>query len=212
MHVVMRFEVVLHMSWLKPFFGTPEQAYRVAQIDFNQYTVVAVIAYRGDPEVRSRMEFQVQFEDGSLLWLPWSQDIASTSQFQSFCEQKPQLFPLLFSAAMAKSERPRLKRIPIEGVSPGQTIYVDLRAWGSDFYDELNLPNCYITMYVVECSYVRWAGRRQLRIDLYCPLFQSTYEWSAYDVHCYGRVTEFDPSTMVLVDAAFCQQYPNILL
>ena len=211
-HVVMRFEVVLHMSWLKPFFGTPEQAYRVAQIDFNQYTVVAVIAYRGDPEVRSRMEFQVQFEDGSLLWLPWSQDIASTSQFQSFCEQKPQLFPLLFSAAMAKSERARLKRIPIEGVSPGQTIYVDLRAWGSDFYDELNLPNCYTTMYVVECSYVRWAGRRQLRIDLYCPLFQSTYEWSAYDVHCYGRVTEFDPSTMVLVDAAFCQQYPNILL
>ena len=113
---------------------------------------------------------------------------------------------------MAKAERTRMKRIPIEGVSPGQTIYVDLRAWGADFYDTLDLPNCYTTIYVVECNYVRWAGRRKLRIDLYCPLFRSTYEWSAYDVHCYGRVTTFDSSIMVLVDAEFCKRFPDILL
>ena len=105
-----------------------------------------------------------------------------------------------------------MRKQQIDGVQPGQEVYINLRAWGADFYDALSLPDCYVTNYVVLCRYKRWAGKRRLRIDLYCPLFDTTYEWSAYDVYCYGLCFDFNPSTMVLVDSEFCKSFPDILL
>ena len=211
-HIVMRFEIVLHMSSLKPFFGTKEEAYRVAMLDYDQYEITEVLAYRGDPEKRTTMDFLVHFSDGSKIWLPYTTDLASAVFFQQYCQRINALFPLLFSATEAKQCRLWMRKQPIDGVQPGQDVYVSLRAWGADFYDTLELPDCYKLEYVVLCKYKRWAGKRHLRIDVYCPLFNTTYEWSAYDVHCYGLCSEFNPTTMVLVDANLCKRFPDILL
>ena len=211
-HIVMRFEVVFHMSWLKPFFGTHDEAFRIALVDYNQYEVRKIVAYRGDPEKRSTMDFLVLFSDDSQVWIPYNFDLATARAFQQYCKDVPALFPLLFSAKEAKEQRLRMRKQQIDGVQPGQEVYINLRAWGADFYDALSLPDCYVTNYVVLCRYKRWAGKRRLRIDLYCPLFDTTYEWSAYDVYCYGLCFDFNPSTMVLVDAEFCKSFPDILL
>ena len=211
-HIVMRFEVVFHMSWLKPFFGTHDEAFRIALVDYNQYEVRKIVAYRGDPEKRSTMDFLVLFSDDSQVWIPYNSDLATARAFQQYCKDVPVLFPLLFSAKEAKEQRLRMRKQQIDGVQPGQEVYINLRAWGADFYDALSLPDCYVTNYVVLCRYKRWAGKRRLRIDLYCPLFDTTYEWSAYDVYCYGLCFDFNPSTMVLVDSEFCKSFPDILL
>ena len=210
-HLVMRFDVTLHMSWLKPFFGSKEEAFRIAMIDYRQFSLDKVVAYRGDPEKRTTMDFRVLFSDQSLLWMPYSTDLATSEAFHEYIFSVPELFPLRFSAKEAVQQKTKLKKCVISTVIPGDVVFVNLRAWGADFYDALELPNAYDTLYVVQCVYKRWAGRKRITIDVYCSLFNSTFEWSAYDVQNYGTTRDFNPDTMVLVDSAFCARFPNIL-
>jgi hypothetical protein len=50
--------------------GTAEEAFRAAMLDNDQYIVDSIIAYRGDPDQRTSMEFEVQFNDGTVVWKP----------------------------------------------------------------------------------------------------------------------------------------------
>lgn len=52
---------------------------------------------RGDVFKRTTIELLVGFEDGDIVWLPFSNDISSTKQFESFCKLKGHLIPLLYT-------------------------------------------------------------------------------------------------------------------
>ena len=71
-----------HVERLKLFYGTKEEAFKMAQIDNDQYVITRFIAYRGDPDTRTTMEFEVEFRDGSHPWLPWSNDLFDTVQYE----------------------------------------------------------------------------------------------------------------------------------
>ena len=65
-----------HVERLKPFFGTGTEAVELAQRDNDQFDVERILAYRGDPETRTTMEFNVLFRSGDVVWLlPYSQVI-----------------------------------------------------------------------------------------------------------------------------------------
>ena len=49
-----------------------------------------------------------------------------------------------------------MRKEPIRGVEIQDVFYLDLRYWGYDWFDTLDLPNAYTTTYVVECKYVAW--------------------------------------------------------
>ena len=74
----------LHVTRLKPFIGSREEAYELAKKDTDQFEVDCILAYRGDPETRTTMEFLVRFMDGDQTWLPYSQDIFQMQQFENF--------------------------------------------------------------------------------------------------------------------------------
>jgi hypothetical protein len=70
---------------VKIFHGNREEAFRLAQIDTDQFEVDKILAYRGDPLKRTSVEFEVKYADGQVLWVPWSQDLFQTVQYEDFC-------------------------------------------------------------------------------------------------------------------------------
>jgi hypothetical protein len=121
-HVGLGHIKVFHVSRLKIFHGGAEEAKKVAMIDNNQFVINEFKAYRGDPKIRTSIEFEVLFEDGSLVWLPWSKDIFETIQYESYCRSRPELYPLIFDAKTSLKRISELNKTPITEVNPGELI------------------------------------------------------------------------------------------
>ena len=83
-----------HMDCIKPFFGSRDKAYHVALVDYNQYVIRAITAYRGDPEVCTTTSFEFAFEDDTIVWLPYNNDLAASVPFEEYCRAHPLLFLL----------------------------------------------------------------------------------------------------------------------
>ena len=98
----------LHVTSLKPFFGSADEALRLAKHDADQFTIVAIKAYRGDPWLRTSMEFEVSFENGYLGWQTYNAGLAATVQFEEYCRLNRPLIPLLSSAKLAAAYKKAL--------------------------------------------------------------------------------------------------------
>jgi hypothetical protein len=200
----------LHVERLKIFHGTRDEAYRLAKIDFDQYDVDEFLAYRGDPTLRTTMEFEIRFMDGSVEWLPWSTDLFETVQYEDFCRKNPPLLPLITRLDETKRMISALNKAPITEVAPGDTVYVNIRYYGEAWYQSLGLPDPYHLQYVMKATYSIWGNRAKTSIWLKCPVFKEEYKLNHYVVKTYGAVRQFDPLTMILVDKAFVDAHPAV--
>jgi hypothetical protein len=113
---------------LKLFNGTSQQAYTPALRDDNQFSIHSILAYRGDPLLRTSMSFHVKFDDNTIVWKTWNNDIYSTVPYESYCRSLTQLHPLLTSVSLSAIEFKRIKKTKICQVVPGDTVNVDLRS------------------------------------------------------------------------------------
>ena len=95
-HLSSNEQCIVKNETLKPFFGTLEEAVRVAQLDYDHHVVSERVAYTGDPLVRKTLEFEVHYADGDWEWRRYSPDIASTEAFKTFVDSKPELYLLKF--------------------------------------------------------------------------------------------------------------------
>jgi hypothetical protein len=198
-----------HVDMVKVFHGNRDQAYQMAMIDTEQYEVDYIITYRGDPSVRSTTEFLVKYKDGDELWVPYSKDISSTEQFETFCRSHSQLFYLLYNANDAKRIASDIKSRDITTVVPGNTVYVDIRSYGEHWYMTLDLPDKFSKSYVVIYQYTKWhSPRNRKRIVALCEVFNETWTVDNLFVHCYGHTKTFDPDKMVLVTPHMVQTHP----
>ena len=209
-HLVTGKSRVVHMENIKPFFGNREDAYEGAKVDEDQYQVLDILDYQGDPEKRSSMKFLVEFEGNECVWVDFNPDLFQTCQFEDFANKNVQLMPLRYNLEEWSRVKREINARVIEEVAPGQDCFVDLRAWGSDYFRGLELPGVPQVRYVVQCSYVRWKNAGRRKIDLKCELFQQHFEWSRVDVLMYGMNFLLGEAT-VLVNKEFCQVYPKIL-
>lgn len=153
------------------------------------------------------MMFSVLFEDGTIATVPYTRDLSDTIQFESYVRKERPLTPLLYTLSDWKRVL-RESYKDVLGVAPGDCCYVDLRAWGNDYFQLLALPGG--VRYVVECRYIRWEGKGRRRIVLGCKLFRKEFAWGAFDVYAYGTCFQLTDG-MVLVDLDFCKLYPAIL-
>jgi hypothetical protein len=200
--------IKVHVSRLKIFHGTLEDAKKMALLDNDQYEIDCLLAYKGDPLKRMRMTFLVRFKDTSEHWLEYSNDLAQTLQFEFYCNLHVELRPLLYTAAQTKTYLSQLNKTPITEVEPGDNVYVDLRCYGSDWFDTLNLPNQYFTRYMVLYTYENFNATRT-RIKCYCPVFKERFIVNRDFVQRYGTIKAL-PHDSVLLDVTLVNQYPQV--
>jgi hypothetical protein len=167
---------IYHSDRLKPFYGTREQAKEAALRDAEQYYIEKFLAYRGDPQVRTTIEFYVEFVDGSKHWKVWSKDLFDTIQYENFCNSLPQLSPLVTLQRESLILIKQLNISPIDIIKPGDTVYMDLRAIGAQRYSTLSLPDLDFSMYVVPLIYKSWQNQAHTRVNCYASSLK--LEWS----------------------------------
>ncbi len=209
-HIILGDIKVFHVTRLKMFFGDIDEARRVAMIDNDQYVVIKFIAYRGDPLTRTTMEFEVEFADGSVLWLPWSKDLFDTVQYEEFCRSKPELFTLLYDTKTADKLIRDLNNSPINEVKPGDIVFVDLRSYGSAWYKTLPLPDIYHSTYCAEYRYTQWHNKKKTKIVAVCSIFNETFIVDHLFVKRYGTHTK-PVDNAIVIDNNMVKRYPMLL-
>ena len=204
--------VTFSLEDLEPFFCSSEkEAYEAALRDNNQYTVKAVLSYSGDSRARTRMTFEVEFQDGDIIQLPWSHDLECEAYYE-FCESKPYLRHLTMDTKLAKVFQKQMRKEPITAVQPGDTVFIDLRFFGDDWYEALDLPDAQHSSYVCEFQYTHWYHKTsKSKLSGRFPVLNESYSLDGYFIYCWGSSKTLDTSSMQLVDEDFVARYPSIL-
>lgn len=210
-HLCMRNIEVFHVERLKLYSGTREEAERIALLDYDQYEVETILKYRGNPEIRTTMEFFIKYKDGEERWVTWSYDLFNSIPYEEFCRKHSALYPLLFTKDEADRRRRELNATPITEVSPGTEIFLDLRQrGGAAWYNSIGLPRSDELTYVLPCTYISWVNNTHKKIRLSCPVTNERLLMDHWLVKTYGNCQVFDQANMVLIDPALCAQYPKI--
>ena len=214
-HVILGHVKQFHVSRLKLFFGSMDEAKRVAMIDNNQFVIDSILAYRGNPMIRTTMEFEVKFADGSVVWLPWNKDLFDSQPYEHFCRSRSELFPIIFDLKTATKQLSILKKTPITAVKPNDIVYVDLRCYSSSWYQTLPLPDKDHITYLIKYKYTKWLNKTYTKIQATAPLFKETWSLDHLFVQFYGSKSleewERIPNIQIqLIDEAFLKQHPEI--
>ena len=80
------------------------------------------------------MPFHVLFDDDTLIWKQWDTDLFLTIPYEDYCRSLPQLHPLLTTLSISAIEIKRIKNTENSLVIPSDTVYVDIRSYGYDWY------------------------------------------------------------------------------
>ena len=197
---------------LELFYGSAEEAFNAAMRDQEQFMVDKILGYKGDCRKRTSMTFKVKYADGEVLDIPYTPDILCEAYYD-FCQSKPFLFHLSLDTDMATRFIRDKRKENITSVSPGDTVYVDLRFFGDLFYESLQLPDWETSSYVVPFTYLRWyhKGGSRKKITVRFDLNKQLYGFDNYMVYAWGRQWEFDESSMILVDDTITKHHPEIL-
>ena len=213
-HINLKSKATFHVSRVKPFFGTREEALEVAKYDRNQYSIVSFNYFTGNPHVRQSLSFNVTFEDGTID-MPYSSDLADSSQFDQYVNTYQVLYQLRYITVQeAKSAASALRRTSITIIKPGDIVFLHLRYYdgrNAMWYDAIGFPEKH-KQYVVESRVLRSCNKQCTRMELYLPLFDNKVIIDSYDATLYViNESDFDPDTMILVDTSYFQQYPKLI-
>ena len=197
---------------LKLFLGDDTAAYNAAKLDTQQHDVVRIRSAKGSPNKRMLMEFEVEFADGDIRWLPYSKDLEQTTHFETLCRLRHDLWPLLYTTAVLKSELQILRKPISPFPSFPWFMYVDLRAFGdTEWYEQLPLPDSYHSIFVYECQIINFADpKTKKKVQLFYPLIDLQENVDNSWLHSWGRYTTLQPP-MQLIDAKFASTYSQIL-
>ena len=75
---------VFHISKLKFFIGSKEDAVKISQYDSFEFKISSIVDYRGVSTARTKMFFLVKFEDNSIEWVDYKL-VKDTVYFENFC-------------------------------------------------------------------------------------------------------------------------------
>jgi hypothetical protein len=209
-HMALHTISTLYVGDLKVFFGSREDAKKLASVDADQFLVSRISAYRGDPLQRSSMYFFVEYADSDKLWIPWSLDLQSSEAYHDYCAALPELSPLLLSSSQAAIWLRKLRSERISRVKPGQQLLVDLRSFGSDWYSTLTVPNKDTVLYLVPITFTKLAPNKK-SIVLSCPLLRLERHVDNVYVKMYVRPQPTDVPYHV-VDEELLLEHPSLLV
>jgi hypothetical protein len=209
----------VHVTDLKPYFGDKAAAVLAAQIDYDQYEILSIDAWRGCPLRRSSMWFLVRFSDGDLIWKPFDGELSNTAHFERYVGHHPELEPLLHRAQdFDKVKNAYLSANPLTKppYPRGRIIYFDVRSYETPdalgWYESVGLPNMHMITYRIEATFTgsfetaKTKGK-SLTTSLFVPVFDQRIQVDAWWLRCYGRHEALDP-TDILLDPQLALAHP----
>ena len=216
-HIVLHTDGKFHVSRLKPFIGSEEQALEIALHDQHQFTIQSINFFTGNPFVRMSTAFNITFGDGTTSTLPYGGDFIHSQQFDQYVNSLPILFPLRFPAKIASSKVAELGKLAITTVQPGMEVFVDLRIYDgarSTWFDSLSLPDN-TRPYVTRVILSKWYHQNHRMIVGTVPFFppdhpKHTLWFSAYDIMAFVHM-DWPYWTTVLLDESNRIKYPHVL-
>jgi hypothetical protein len=204
---------LLPVDRLSLFSGTREEGIRLAMEDADQFNIVAITAWRGDPEVRTTMEFEILFEgEDTPTWRAWDRDLSDAEPFAEYCRRERPLYPLIFDLQQSYRDAKRaVNQAAIHEVTVGDLAYLNLRFFSTKVYDEeLDLPDKFHVRYVVLLKYTRFTNKHHHRIQGDVAVFKTKLEFQHIHVIRWGQDLEFT-SDMVIVDESFIRSHRQVL-
>ena len=113
-HLASHTIVKLHVSRLKPFLGSMDEALKLALLERDQYVIQAYLGHLCD-----------QYAGGSILWKSYDNYLFHTVPYEDYCKSRAYLYPLLFTVKAATSAFSGIRKDPITAVEPGVGIFVN---------------------------------------------------------------------------------------
>jgi hypothetical protein len=199
---------VVFISDLKPFRGTLQAAKALAVNDADQHLIDRIIAYSGDPLLRSSLQFLVRFADAQELWMTWNKDLQDSAPYEDYVRSLPALFPLIYSAKEADTWSKRLRKALIKNVNCDDTVRVDIRALGTTWYASLDLPDKHLLTYVVPGTFGPFSQAKK-RIEFRCPLLGHSCVVDNVFIHLY--CLKEPPGELIELNTQFVTTYPRLL-
>ena len=199
-HVNLNTSHIFHVSRLKPFVGSPEEALDIARLDQNQVFIRSINYFEGNPHVRKSMSFNVTFEDMETFDLPFNADLAGSQQFQDYVNSIPYLFPLRSSAMKSR----------ITSHAPGDKAFLDMRFFDDvdrQWFDTQVKPHPH-RQHVTPVHFKAWGGRLNVTLKVSCPALQMHFPLRSYDIQ--ALVVPICTPEMVLVDDRFILEHPHL--
>jgi hypothetical protein len=198
---------------LKPYFGSELEAKKAALLDYDQFVVVKIHAYVGDPRARKTMEFLVEYADGDKLWKVWDEDLFQCQAYEEYCKSVPELWSLIYTSEVARRERSLLNRTPIMSNREGEFY---LRAFGQSCYNGYGngafdppLPNEDTTVYVIKCEFVHWLNKSFTKARVRCRLLDVNMDWNHDMFRCWAQYSSV-ASHHIEINEQSLKTYPQI--
>ena len=211
-HVIDHTLHTYHVTRFKPFFGTMEQALQIAKIDKNQVSIISINYCTGNPFLRTGMEFNITFDDGTID-RAYDHDLFQTQQFEQYVSSIPWLFPLRFTAKEAKRQVARMRKLVITTLVPGQVAYINMRFFDYEiyrWYDDIGFKDKHLPYYAMIRA-LRWdKGYKNKR--LICKLEthgNAGIVLDHYDVFAYVRANAPTPGEGHILYAGDKAMYPK---
>ena len=183
----------------------------MAKLDKEQFAIVSINYYRGNPFIRTSMQFNITFDDGDKQLITYKSDLAETEQFKSFVDATPSLYPLRFDSRLVNRQIAQINRTPIN-VTLNSSGYLNLRYYDGSktaWYDNLNFPEVEKT-YVVEIKFLQFTNASHRHIQVLVSLSNNRLCLNTYEVFAYCLHTNMDLSKVVIVDETFRVGYPQL--
>ena len=216
LHMATRESEVVEISRLKPFFGSREQAFELAKFDKDQYSVVSIQYYVGNPMVRKSMAFNITFEDGVTKMRFWDRDLDSNQVYRDFCSVHPPLFPLRFSKAESLKQIKKLNSMELFLYKPGDYVFLDLHFYDGDnsvWYDSCEKLTPHKT-YVSRIQFTEWNVIKNKPDKTKIRAHDFSYDkrvagfnqilLDGWDIFAFV-IPRYDPDTMVYLDYELMQ-------
>ena len=212
-HLVMNTRHIVHKDRVKPFFGSVEEAWELALLDYHQYDIASINYFIGNPHIRRSMAFNVTFTLGAssdTKMIQFNPDFCATEQYHAYIHSIPYLFPLRFPATKAKKEINAKRKLHITQYGLNDLLYVDLRyfdGYKTEHFDSLQLPNKHMFYYVE--GIVRRVDQKRLYVEL--PVIRQFIELDNYDLYAVTvPFNQLDITKMVLISVNNRIEFPSV--
>lgn len=199
---------LLHIDRLMIFVGDDKTALEEAIKNENEYSVLNVLGFQGDPTRRNTIQFFIKFADGDEIYVPFSQNIISNDLVHKFIMSHRYL-PirlLLGGIDSVQHMRERCLSVTIPISYEYHKFYLNMRYYGTWYDQRIDLPDRHSINYYVEANFSRMRNHKNKDIAMHIPIFNTKVFVDYFIVEYWANVTTLMQDE-ILLTPQLCKKY-----